>query len=161
MLRLLTVDDFDAFQRIRAEALLEHPESFGSPEEQQGGEVQEATYRRWLSGSIFGAFENEVLIGVTGFYVSADKRSKHRGNIFTVFVRKQYRGKGIGDELIKAVLALAETRVDQVHLSVALTARAAIRIYQQNGFEILGTDPRVFRIGDTAYDEYLMIKKFR
>ena len=159
-IRRLTVDDLDLLREIRAEALQKYPQSFGTPEEEQGGDTMLAAYRHWLGGTILGAFECETLIGVAGFYVSPDKRSQHRGHIFTVYVKENSRGKGVGDRLIKELLAFAEARVEQVHLSVVLTATAAIKTYKRNGFEIYGTDPRVIRIGDATYYKYLMMKKF-
>jgi ribosomal protein S18 acetylase RimI-like enzyme len=158
--RRLTVDDLDLLRDIRAEALQTHPQSFGSPEEDEGGDAMLAAYRHWLSGTILGAFGCGSLIGVAGFYVSADKRLRHRGHIYTVYVREGGRGKGIGDRLIKELLAHAETRVEQVHLAVLTTASAAMKTYKRNGFEIYGTDPRAVRIGDVMYDKYLMVRKF-
>ena len=159
--RRLTVDDLDLLREIRAEALQNYPQSFGTLEEDQGGDVMVAAYRHWLSGTVLGAFECQTLVGTAGFYVSVDKRSQHRGHIFTVYVREASRGKGVGGRLIKELLALAEARVEQVHLAVVLTATAAIKTYKRNGFEIYGTDPRVIRIGDVTYDKYLMVKNFR
>jgi ribosomal protein S18 acetylase RimI-like enzyme len=140
-IRRLTVDDLDIFREIRAEALQQHPQSFGSTEEDEGGDAMVAAYRHWLSGTIFGAFGCGSLIGVAGFYVSTDKRTQHRGHIYTVYVQENSRGRGVGDRLIKELLAHAETCVEQVHLAVLLTATAAVRTYKRNGFEIDGTDP--------------------
>ena len=159
-IRRLTVDDLDIFRDIRAEALQQHPQSFGSPEEDEGGDAMVAAYRHWLSGTIFGAFGCGSLIGVAGFYVSTDKRYQHRGHIYTVYVRDNSRGRGVGDRLIKELLAHAEACVEQVHLAVLLTATAAVRTYKRNGFEIYGTDPRAVRIGDATYDKYLMVRRF-
>lgn len=158
-IRRLTVDDLDCLRDIRAEAIQAHPQSFGSPEEDEGGEAMMAAYRHWLNGTILGAFGGGGLIGVAGFYVPSYKRSQHRGHIFSVYVRENDRGKGIGDQLIKELLAHARSRVEQVHLAVVSTSAAAIKTYIRNGFEIYGTDPRVVRIGDTTYDNYLMMKK--
>lgn len=163
-LRQLTVDDLDLFREIRGEALQHHPESFHSLEEDQGGDAMVAAYRHWLSstsGTMLGAFDCQALVGIAGLYVSADKRSQHRGQIYTVYVRESSRGKGVGDRLMKELLALAEMRVEQVHLGVLLISTAAIKTYKRNGFEIYGTDPRVTRIGDVTYDKYLMMKRFR
>ena len=55
-IRRLTVDDLDLFRDIRAEALQAHPQTFGSREEDEGGEAMLAAYRHWLSGAILGAF---------------------------------------------------------------------------------------------------------
>lgn len=159
-IRRLTVDDLDSFREIRAEAIQNYPQSFATPEEDEGGDAMIAAYRHWLSGDILGAFEHENLTGVAGFYVGPDKRAQHRGHIFTVYVKERCRGKGVGDRLIKELLALAEERVEQVHLAVVLTATAAIKTYRRNGFDIYGTDPRAIRIGDVAYDKYLMVKNF-
>lgn len=158
MIRRLTVDDFEAFRELREEAMRLYPESFGSPEEEQGGETRDAAYRHWLNGEIFGAFEDGKLVGATGFYIPADKSY---GQIFTVYVRNAYRRKGIGDRLLKSILGLAEGRVDQVHLCVVHTAKDAIETYLRNGFEICGTEPRAFSLGDIHYDELLMAKKLR
>lgn len=105
-IRRLTVDDLDLFRDIRAEALWTHPQTFGSAEEDEGGEAMLAAYRHWLSGAILGAFGRGNLIGVAGFYASPTRRSQHRGHIFTVYVRENGRGKGVGDRLIKELLAL-------------------------------------------------------
>jgi ribosomal protein S18 acetylase RimI-like enzyme len=159
-IRRLTIADLGSFRDIRAEAIQNYPQSFATSEEDQGGEAMVAAYRHWLSDTILGAFERENLTGVAGFYVSPDKRARHRGHIFTVYVKEHGRGQGVGDRLIKELLALAEARVEQVHLAVVLTATAAIKTYQRNGFDIYGTDPRAIRIGEVAYDKYLMVKNF-
>nr|WP_283814273.1 N-acetyltransferase [Bradyrhizobium liaoningense] len=158
-IRRLTVDDLDLFRDIRAEALRTHPQTFGSPEEDEGGEAMLAAYRRWLDGMVLGAFECGGLMGVAGFYVSPDRRSQHRGHIFTVYVREEGRGKGVGDRLIKELLAHAEARVEQVHLAVLLESTAAINTYKRNGFEIYGTDPAAVRMGEATYDKYFMVRK--
>jgi ribosomal protein S18 acetylase RimI-like enzyme len=160
-IRRLTPGDLDLLRNIRAEALQKHPETFGSSEEDQGGDAMLAAYRHWLSGTILGAFEREALVGTAGFYVSTDKRSQHRGHIYTVYVREVCRGRGVGDRLMKELLSLAEACVDQVHLAVLLTATDAIRTYKRNGFEIYGIDPRVVLVAGVAYNKYLMMKRFR
>ncbi|WP_354267336.1 GNAT family N-acetyltransferase [Bradyrhizobium ottawaense] len=77
-------------------------------------------------------------------------------------MREEGRGKGVGDRLIKELLAHAEARVEQVHLAVLLESTAAIKIntYKRNGFEIYGTDPAAVRIGEATYDKYFMVRKF-
>jgi ribosomal protein S18 acetylase RimI-like enzyme len=157
-IRRLTVDDLDLFREIRTEALQECPHTFGSPEEEDGGDAMLAAYRRWLDSTILGAFGSASLIGLAGFHVPHDKRARHRGYIFTVYVKEEGRGRGVGDRLIKELLAHAEARVEQVHLDVLSTSTAAIKTYKRNGFEIYATDRRAIRMGDTTYDKYLMIK---
>ncbi|MFZ8393442.1 GNAT family N-acetyltransferase, partial [Staphylococcus aureus] len=80
--------------------------------------------------------------------------------IYTVYVRENCRGRGVGDRLIRDLLAHAESCVEQVHLAVLVKSTAAIKTYKRNGFEVYGTDPRAVRIGDAVYDKFLMIKRF-
>jgi len=159
--RRLTVDDLDVFRDIRGEALQKFPQSFYSAEEDQGGDAAAVAYRQWLSGTIMGAFACQNLVGIAGFHVFSDRRAQHRGRIYAVYVREASRGKGVGDRLIKELLALAAEEVEQVHLDVLITATDAIRTYKRNGFEIYGTDPGAVRIGESTYDKYLMMKKVR
>ena len=114
-IRRLSADDLELFREARLEALQKHPQTFWSVGEDQGGEVMLAAYRHWLSDTVLGAFERQALVGTAGFYVSSDKRSQHRGHIYSVYLREDRRGNGIGDRLIKELLSLAEARVDQVH----------------------------------------------
>jgi ribosomal protein S18 acetylase RimI-like enzyme len=157
----LTVDDLEVFRDIRGEALQMFPQTFHSLEEDQGGDAAVAAYRQWLSGTMLGAFARQNLVGIAGLYVSSDARSQHRGRIYTVYVREACRGKGVGDGLIKELLALAAVHVEQVHLDVLVNATDAIKTYKRNGFEIYGTDPRAVRVGDSTYDKYLMMKMVR
>ncbi|MBH5368818.1 GNAT family N-acetyltransferase [Bradyrhizobium glycinis] len=159
-IRRLTLDDLDIFRELRGEALQRHPQTFGSPEEDDGGDAMLAAYRHWLGGTMFGAFGCGSLIGLAGFYVSADKRTRHRGRIYSVYVTEKGRGRGVGDRLIKELLSHAQACVEQVHLEVLSTASAAIKAYRRNGFEVYGTDPRAVRVGGVTYDKYLMVRTF-
>jgi hypothetical protein len=66
-IRHLNVDDLELFREIRTEAVQKYPQTFGSLEEDQGGEAMLAAYRRWLTGTILGAFECQTLVGIAGF----------------------------------------------------------------------------------------------
>jgi ribosomal protein S18 acetylase RimI-like enzyme len=162
MLRRLTVDDMNAFRELREEAIRLCPESFGSPEEGQGREQQEAAYKDILQkDEILGAFEDEKLVGAIGLHLPSDPKSQSHSKIFSVYVLNAYQGKGIGNLLVKQVLALAKDRTNQSHLCVAHTAKAAIAVFQKNGFEIRNTEANAFSLGDKSYDELLLVKSFR
>jgi ribosomal protein S18 acetylase RimI-like enzyme len=106
-----------------------------------------------------GAFVEGELLGVAGFYVLAGPKLAHRGNIWGVYVRPAGRGKGLGRVLISHLLAEAATQVKQVHLTVVTDNAAAVRLYQQLGFETYGTEPRSLMAGGRYFDEYLMVRK--
>ena len=162
MIRRLTVDDLEAFRELREEAMRLCPESFGSPEEEQGGERQEAAYRDILQkDEILGAFEGDNLIGVIGFFIPGHAKSQKCGRIFTLYVRDTRRNSGLGDRLIKHILAIAADHVEQMHVCIVHTAAAALDLFQKNGFEVLSTETNAFSLGDVSYNELLLGKRFR
>src|SRR6186713_2145191 len=56
---------------------------------------------------MFGAFDQERLIGIAGFNRMARKRAMHRGEIVQVYVDPNYRGQSIGEKLIHQALDYA------------------------------------------------------
>jgi RimJ/RimL family protein N-acetyltransferase len=62
--------------------------------------------------------------------------------------------------LLSAAAAWASARgVSQLKLSVTVTNGSAQRLYERCGFTPYGRDPRVIRVGDTYYDELLMVRR--
>jgi ribosomal protein S18 acetylase RimI-like enzyme len=106
---------------------------------------------------IFGAIQNNQLVGCAGFFICPLSKMSHRGVVFSMYIKNGYRGKGIGDALLKAVIAHAKDGVMQLHLTVVTTNQMALKLYQKNGFRIYGTEPRSLKIGDIFYDEHMMV----
>ncbi len=107
---------------------------------------------------MFGAFDEEQLIGITGFNRMARQRAMHRGELVQVYVDSNYRGQNIGEKLIRGVLNYAFTLdgIEQVQLSVIADNRAAIQLYEKVGFKTFGVQPRYFKAGDTYMDQQFM-----
>jgi ribosomal protein S18 acetylase RimI-like enzyme len=58
------------------------------------------------------------------------------GRIYSVVVGKRHRGRGIGRRLVRAILAeLAGRGANRISLEVEAPNRAAIRLYEQFGFQ--------------------------
>jgi ribosomal protein S18 acetylase RimI-like enzyme len=107
---------------------------------------------------MFGAFDGEHLIGITGFNRMARQRAMHRGEIVQVYVDSNYRGQNIGEQLIRRALDYAFTLdgIEQVQLSVIASNQTAIRLYEKIGFRSFGIQPRYFKAGDTYLDQQFM-----
>jgi len=70
----------------------------------------------------------------------------------SIAVREEYRGKGIGTELIKKCAEMAEKLgFDSVWLEVSVNNRTAIEIYEKSGFIIYETLKHFYGIGKHAY----------
>jgi ribosomal protein S18 acetylase RimI-like enzyme len=74
-----------------------------------------------------------------------------------MYIKNGYRGQGIGNALLNAVITHAKNRVIQLHLTVVTTNQTALKLYQKNGFRVYGTEPRALKIGDQFYDEHMMV----
>lgn len=77
-------------------------------------------------------------------------RHRHAGEINMIMVREGWQGRGIGRQLMGAMIDLAEQWLQITRLSLTVWAdnENAIHLYQQIGFTIEGTMPAyVFRAG--------------
>ena len=159
-IRLLKPQDWPTFKALRLEALLQHPEAFGSSYEEESKLTEEAFQHGYSTCDIFGALVNDELVGCAGFFIYASEKMSHRGCLFSMYTKDTYRNRGTADALLKAIIDHAKQRVIQLHLTVVTTNHAAIRLYQKNGFNIYGTEPRSLKIDNNFYDEHLMVLEF-
>ena len=60
----------------------------------------------------------------------------HRGVLFFMYTKPNFRKNGIGDALVKAVISHAKNRVTQLHAIVVITNQVALNLYEKNVFKI-------------------------
>ena len=159
-IRLLEPKDWPAFKKLRLEALLQHPEAFSSSFEEESKLTDEEFQRKFSTCDLFGAFFDDELVGCAVFYIYSSEKMSHRGSLFSMYMKDIHRNRGAADALVKTIIDHAKQRIIQLHLTVITTNHAAIRLYQKNGFNIYGTEPRTLKIGDRFYDEHLMVLAF-
>lgn len=157
IIQLSKKEDWKQFKTIRLEALFTHPEAFGSSFEEESNLSDEEFEQNFKKSTIFGAIQNNQLVGCAGFFICPSSKMSHRGVVFSMYIKNGYRRQGIGDALLKAIIAYAKDGVMQLHLTVVTTNQMALKLYQKNGFRIYGTEPRSLKIGDTFYDEHMMV----
>jgi ribosomal-protein-alanine N-acetyltransferase len=78
-----------------------------------------------------------------------DEESFHLGSIV---VRKEYRNKGIGEELIKRCIEMAQKMgYKRVWLEVSVNNKEAVEMYKKVGFRVYETLKHFYGIGKHAY----------
>jgi ribosomal protein S18 acetylase RimI-like enzyme len=146
--RAITTDDLPAVQQLRREALATDPLAFTASTDSPIALSDDA--------AVFAAFDGGVPVGMVGVYRQKSDKQRHRGEIWGFFVQPAFRGRGLGRQLMEAVIAHARdwNGVVQVQLGVSHTAPAAKQLYENLGFKVWGLEPRALLWQGTAVDEY-------
>lgn len=100
--------------------------------------------------------EGEI-VGVLHCEGSGDLFTRHNVT-FGVSIRADYRGQGIGTQLINECLAWARSKpyVQRVQLEVFASNEPAIQLYERMGFLTEGWRARSYYIDNHYVDTYLM-----
>jgi GNAT superfamily N-acetyltransferase len=162
-IRILTAADANAYWKIRLEALERDPEAFGASAEEHRALTVEDVAARLIPADpannfVVGAFDGERLMGTAGFYRDKGLKERHKGHVWGVYLTREARGKGVGREMMQAVLqrAVRLEGIEQIMLAVG-TARDASKLYRSLGFESYGCERRALKIGDRYIDEEYMV----
>ncbi len=160
VIRAFTPDDAEAFRALRLEALSADPEAFGNAPADECLVPMETVAARLGAGHTFGAFHGALPVGMAGFLAESGEKRRHKGLVWGVYVRADWRGRGLAGRLVDRVMAHAASRVELLHLSVVAGNEAARRLYERKGFEAYGLERRALRLGDRYVDEILMVHMF-
>lgn len=159
--RRLTPDDAAAFQHLRLSALLEAPSAFGSSFEEENSfpsSVIEDRLGLRPDRGLFGAFEDEELVGLVALGRESMQKLAHKAYVWGMYVKPEHRGKGIATALLSDALSLARSvpEVVQVNLRVNAANACAIRLYEAVGFKQFGREPGAMYIDGEFHDELHM-----
>lgn len=149
-----------AYRQLMLEAYSLHPEAFVS-----GIADREKLPLSWWEGqlddelsALFGAFIDAQLVGIIGLAFEPWEDAQHKATLFGLYVPHAFRGQGVGEQLVQAVLSLAEQEPDikAVELTVSASSTAALALYRRCGFEQSGLEDSAIRVGDDYYDRVHM-----
>ncbi len=99
---------------------------------------------------VFGAFVDRRLVGVVGLRFEQRKRNMHKAKLFGMFVVREYRARGVGRKLVRAVLEHARSTpgTEVVQLTVTQSNTSAVQLYESCGFTAFGAEPYANKVGD-------------
>lgn len=161
-IRSLTPDDAGEWLRLRIEALERDPRAFSaSLDEYRSLTIDEVKQRLWSSEDAFvvGAFEQNQLFGMAGFFREKGPKTRHKGRIWGVYVTPETRGKKLGRKIMEQVLEHGWTikGVEQILISVSTTQEAAVNLYRSLGFRPFGLESRALKVDGKFIDEEYMV----
>ncbi len=89
--------------------------------------------------------------------ITAEARAevRHCGTLGIAII-KEYRGKGIGEKLIRHSIRKSRGKFEIIKLGAFANNAAAIRLYKKCGFREYGLGKRFIRRGDRYIDEVFM-----
>lgn len=97
------------------------------------------------------AKENNEVIGFAGISTCLDEAT-----INNIVVKKSFRGRGIGGELLEALIELcADLNMKSLTLEVDVSNEPAIHLYEKFGFKNLGIRKNYY---NNSHDAFIMTK---
>ena len=162
-LREASPADAAPFRELRLYALQDSPTAF-SADYQKNFNHPAQYWEDMLNmhpeeSTIFLAGYESSLIGMTGIARGGSPKTRHSATIWGVYVRPEWRGMHIAEELINACLIWAKARIIvAAKLGVTATNPSAIRCYERCGFRVTGTEPRAVYHEGQYHDFYLMYR---
>jgi RimJ/RimL family protein N-acetyltransferase len=146
------------FEKLYAETdfLLYEPGEWTSTEAEQARHLEESS--RTGGRATFVCEADGELIGVTFGNRGSARRTRHSLHI-VIGVLQAWVGRGIGRALLDALEAWARVRgLHRLELTVAVTNRRAIALYDKCGFEREGVKRHSHRIDGKYVDSLYMSK---
>jgi ribosomal protein S18 acetylase RimI-like enzyme len=160
-LRKLGAEDRASFRMLRQLALTVDPGSFVMTAEEECAisrlNIEDALDQPGPANFFVGAFEGSQLVGIAGLITSALHKISHTGTLTSVFVRPEYRRRGLGRLLVERVIQEA-TSVRSIRLDVVAESKAAIALYESLGFRVYGVQEGAYRLGERTWDLLLMTR---
>ncbi|RQO32989.1 N-acetyltransferase [Chryseobacterium sp. KBW03] len=141
--RKLLPEESTNYRTIRLESLEKFPESFGANYQEalniekfrMESDIEDQIPERF----VFGAFTDQELIGICTFV----KDENNTGNIYQMYVKKEFQGRNIGQGLIEAVIHEACKKFNDIEIILEVTPgnNKAYNLYKKIGFQEIENTP--------------------
>lgn len=161
LIRAASPADAVQFRELRLGALQESPIAFSADYQKNLNHPlkhwEDMLTMHADESTIFLAEHENHLIGTTGIARGGSPKTRHNAWVWGVYVKPEWRGLHIAEELIRSCLTWARARrIVTAKLGVAAINKSAVRCYERCGFQIYGTEPRALFFEGHYYDFHMM-----
>ena len=160
-IRALNEQDAEAFHAMRLQATQNYPAGIVTTYEEEARrtpEQSQARVRATEDEVVFGAFDGDKLVGITGLYRDPRRKVAHKALIWGVFVDPGYRRGGVGRQLLESAITHARGMgLLQINLVVSEKNPRAQALYRSFGFVRYGVEPRGLCVDGEYADDELMV----
>lgn len=161
--KVLQEKDIQQYREVRLECLRLFPNNFGTTYEEEAKteklKLEDFICKQDATTFMYGAFDNDKLVGICGFVRETRLKTKHRGEIVQMYINPNFAGKGIGKELLKSCInkAFENTEIEQIVLTVVAENQQAVNTYAKIGFKSYGHLANYFKSGNEYTPQEFMI----
>lgn len=150
------------YKNFFLQGLREHEDSFRiSPDDEFQAEFPTQNARDSFTLGAISGDGDKTLLGVVSFEREGAAREKlrHKGLLFRMYVDERASGQGIGKQLLRAVIARAESLgdIEQINLTVVGSNKRAKALYDLFGFEIFSIEINSIKYKGKYFDEETMV----
>lgn len=162
LIRQLTSSDAEGYRQLRLRGLREAPAAFAESYDefaaQSAAEIAATLEDPAGLCHVFGAFDDDDLIGIVGVTRDRLEKMRHKGYIWGMYVAPEHHGRGVGRGLLEAAIAHSRQIVglEQLRLIVGEANAGARKLYEAVGFTAFGREPRELKTDGKYYDSLHM-----
>jgi len=152
----LSPERWEEFRKLRLDALKKDPKAFLSSYEDEVDFGKDVWQTR-IKNVVF-AIVGEKPVGMITSIRRNRRKNDHITDIFGVYVDKRFRGRGIGDKLLRRVISQTRENknVSKIALSVIADQLPAVNLYLKYKFKVVGVLEDELRLDGKLYDELVM-----
>jgi len=161
----LPPERWQEYKSLRLQSLKNDPIAFARTY-QEDAALTDAQWQNRLqdkpdreSYMLFAQIEGK-LVGMSGAIFYQGSCVEHRATIVSVYVAPEYRGQGIAKRIMQSLMDYLQKtpKIVHVQLTVNTTNLAAIKLYQELGFNKIGILEKFGKVNNEFIDAYMMIK---
>ena len=134
-IKKLSKKDWKNYKKLRLEALKNEPLAFGRTFKEENS----YSNHKWINrtDNVIFALDNNEPVGMIVYIFNESIKTNHIANLYGMYVKKEYRKKGIGSKLVKKALAKIQNNpdIEKIKLGVIIQNFPAITLYEKFGFK--------------------------